>query len=736
VAFDDFKFGSVFPTRQGGAVGASEENRMLNKIGGVGGTRTITVTHPDGSTVTCRTRNGFPEFIVTPAKPKDLVTAIRTFVFKVAGAIQGVIANRALSGMAVLKINVPDDRATYMVHPHKTGANASFWRDVVRMTATEVTGDDLFDVLFNTKPSVPRTGVSTVLNLGQSVIPYVAAYQPTSDGDVLRAATYLGWGDSAARKVVSLSPAGTVYSTLDTYAPEAYVRRGSAGLRVKDDGTFMFIGGDVATDTNDVVLYAYYAWGTIKATIGTPWLALTGSGYEESPLMGFLFTSLPAIVSSNFYKDGDASSIAAKYGGTVREWMDSGLAHVGIASDASKKFMFSFFSRSGTTHLSRARTLNQSFTHTANPGSGTSMVATAGAVGGATLNTFSGSSLWQYTGPTGTVSCAPYNGTFESSSSSVITTSKIEAEGLQRVLDLSVKIESTYLKEQATVITGATDLVFDWYPPGTSGYLPGSPEYIAARDAAFAAEPNYRSASGATRTTATVSTPLTYDQTTTFSSKTVDYVFSDQDENIHITLESTLTFVSAYHYVYPATPTTTVTEKHLIVKMVLDIRGSKTEFPIYDGLSIDDLTITSRSIIADWSGVYHEGHYPNMLFAPPFRAQGNCPYIAYTTLAEEAAGSTPQFYLDMKVLPLQYASMPTSTDDLYTGTVKFSPHQFLHVFTKYLQGAALNNSTLWSTLFPTATPIRLQFANGTQGSWASSLGSGFSGDPQMNISRT
>lgn len=61
MAFDD-KGWPVFPTRDGGAIGTSLENRMIRIVGGTEGIRTRIQTLPDGSTVMLKTRNGMPEF--------------------------------------------------------------------------------------------------------------------------------------------------------------------------------------------------------------------------------------------------------------------------------------------------------------------------------------------------------------------------------------------------------------------------------------------------------------------------------------------------------------------------------------------------------------------------------------------------------------------------------------------------------------------------------------------------
>lgn len=129
--------------------------------------------------------------------------------------------------------------------------------------------------------------------------------------------------------------------------------------------------------------------------------------------------------------------------------------------------------------------------------------------------------------------------------------------------------------------------------------------------------------------------------------------------------------------------------------------------------------------------------------------QGNCPYIAYTTKAEEANGANPEIYLDMKIRIMRYENLTSGTMadttefdvGLDEGLVKFTPHQFIDIHNKYLccesktTGTLTINKTLWSQIFPTGQDKRLQFYNGTIGAVASKLGAGFSGDPLIDISR-
>ena len=70
----------------------------------------------------------------------------------------------------------------------------------------------------------------------------------------------------------------------------------------------------------------------------------------------------------------------------------------------------------------------------------------------------------------------------------------------------------------------------------------------------------------------------------------------------------------------------------------IDFRGVKLSIPAATAYIEDGyLSALNRQV------------YPNA--AAPYMNQGGCPWIAYTTRAEEADGATPEFYIDVKAQP-------------------------------------------------------------------------------------
>ena len=62
MSFDDKKFGTIFPVRDGTPTGAANERQMLDSIGGSASFRTRIQKNADGSETMLRTKNGMPQF--------------------------------------------------------------------------------------------------------------------------------------------------------------------------------------------------------------------------------------------------------------------------------------------------------------------------------------------------------------------------------------------------------------------------------------------------------------------------------------------------------------------------------------------------------------------------------------------------------------------------------------------------------------------------------------------------
>jgi len=222
-----------------------------------------------------------------------------------------------------------------------------------------------------------------------------------------------------------------------------------------------------------------------------------------------------------------------------------------------------------------------------------------------------------------------------------------------------------------------------------------------------------------------------------------DFIFADIDEEVYLYalcgVDLALEFTNA------AVPTVVLTGG-ISLKYVLEIRGAIYEFDIasyvwtgtYGDSSAWWPPMTNPSTMADILALLN----PAAIYAPMYASQGNCPFVAYTTKAEEAAGATPEIYVDMAILAIQPSRFYPSTQEVIGGVIRFSPFNCFAMLPYYLTGfapglgySAYSSRPPVSTLFPPDQPSKVQFANGIKGVWQSQLGEGFTGYPSMEITR-
>lgn len=119
MAFDDDKFGTLFPTRTGGAIGTAGERLMLDALGGSQGFRTRIQTNPDGSTTVLRTKNGMPQFETTKYSQPQIT--IPKYVFQgfpiSAGATFGY--ERSTGGLVSASIASLETSKVWLRHDQK-----------------------------------------------------------------------------------------------------------------------------------------------------------------------------------------------------------------------------------------------------------------------------------------------------------------------------------------------------------------------------------------------------------------------------------------------------------------------------------------------------------------------------------------------------------------------------------------------------------------------------------------
>ena len=179
-----------------------------------------------------------------------------------------------------------------------------------------------------------------------------------------------------------------------------------------------------------------------------------------------------------------------------------------------------------------------------------------------------------------------------------------------------------------------------------------------------------------------------------------DYLFSDFEEDIYLFLEAS--GGNSYNTgLYPSKLGSA--RGNITINYVLSVRGVEYRF-LVNSTQNQDLRDSEGYVMA---GITVGTPYP--VFLPEFVSQGDCPYIAYTTKAEEAVGVAPEIYVDWRLSPLYY-----------TGSEKW-PANFRRIFrdslwSMYATPETTTDYAAWDEIF--LTPVNIQFANGVLGPWA------------------
>lgn len=96
MAFDDFKLGRLFPTREGVAIGTGPERVMLEATDGADNIKKRFQNNPDGSVTMLQTRNGWPVFTTIPGIP---VVAVQCSIEMDSGIVDMIDLTPASPGL-------------------------------------------------------------------------------------------------------------------------------------------------------------------------------------------------------------------------------------------------------------------------------------------------------------------------------------------------------------------------------------------------------------------------------------------------------------------------------------------------------------------------------------------------------------------------------------------------------------------------------------------------------------
>lgn len=712
--------------------------QMIDRLGGPQGFKTSYRNNPDGSVTILQLKGSMPPqlystgFIVTDPDPRG-----RTFVFNETGSSLGMISNR--SGTLMKKVLYPYSvisNATYKVGPSNTSGNAKRWMDVWRL--------DQEKFLSNAKPAANAPSVVNFPTtfLAKTPVPWLVNYSPVSHEPSDRTALFTGTTEGEyydGRHMFGMSGVafdGTLIEQL-TLPDEAYSysEDRAMGVSISNVGEFRFYW--MVTTPTYVSHYAVM----LASVSGPPELISHEASDSLYTLNGPRNISVTGSISTAY-----ENVVSCLFSETMTQLEDAGIITIDGHDYHQARYTYSGdgVGYYGTELMTTNSQIACSEAYTFYPETALQMNLNISIAGTSVTKEFT-SGLE----PTG----LPYDGYW-----------RVGSEGqwmnfdktCETVVDLSLGgIPLT--KVQCTLHTIA-DMKHSFsmtitYPPMTQYVIlfgsayPGDlfEDLLTQRNIDLLALNRDRYGNHHAPFNE-VNQQISYSDVQDFSIshdictlilESNDYLFLDVDEDISLRLNA----VYNYHYDHTGESQTGYPQYppdicRLSVKYVLDVRGDVIEFQVYDGdftepqLSISDAGDLNNSG-PRFRGYMHPGGYIYPTISAPME-QGKCAWIAYTTKAEEAAGATPEFYIDAAVRPDSNAGKHS---DAMGDPWIFNPLQLGGLFTNYLGYWADSSPTgIYNTvLFGKTT--RIQYAKGISNPWPEKLGEPFTAESHVKISR-
>lgn len=706
-----------------GNAGKNTARRLKERIGNAteGHQTVIEKDIVSGETRMLKTKGGMPEVTVSKVKKPVLSPGNRTFVFKIFGAASAVVANRAGAGLAVVGSFFLVGAASYFVAAWKKVASIK-WNDVIRLDNINSTGDG--DVLLN--HAVFSEQDKTTATFSPAGVPYVhrvnGLYGASNPNDATRSMLFVGRMSEGGRGVTNVLKTGDSGQTVTISNAGWPVLGHSAGVRVKPDGTFMFYGGFVSYVVYDNRMHtATTTWSRIKTQVAAPFIVEEAQGGMGTPLL-------------------DQTAVQIRFP-TGYSYNEGYITYPGDLPDGIPIFyppaMPGSYSRAQVLHWEQNYGQHEETTveDYAYVGSDIQMKFTS------KIDVQNYDNTTRYG-----VGQSVYSWYDYTSTKPPFGSSRCQGQvGIGfAILDYDAEVKYDLSIPSQPGMKKLTDVVWSrkastrvW---PTEAYVMGTTTGGNEIVSVCGMPPN---------------TARRFD-ITQLDVKTVDYIYADIDEDIFVTLEADIYRFYQWNAPYDWQDAERNDLYGYRARYVVSVRGVETEFPITftlpenfghpwarsTGIAAEGLPADGGGVMYPDIGYVHLGYKPTPIFNPAFMNQGNCPYIAYTTKAEEAAGVPHEFYLDMEIYLVRYQSAPFNNDGAkFSGSVSYSPMQFLKAYYAFIQvefGTSIGqNQYAWEThMFPPErNTYRLQMCNGVKGPWASKIGPEFNGDPHLDISR-
>ena len=714
--FDDAPFGIPFPVRDKSSIGKWGERNMLDRVGGSATIRKDFSTGVDGVVTMLATRAGFPEF---SSKPTQTSALNRTFVFNVHGEKTGVVANRGESRIKVIG-KVAVDTTGYSICS-VVAHHTNNWFDIARIDGNTPT--------YNAAPTHELVGAISQRArppMFFSVKKSVSAVANTYGGNwSVSAFDALGHHVNSITSVtgeyynadhaagISVTPLGefSLYwfaaPKIDTYqwwhrtirvTAEGVVGQtgntGSADVKVSPEVTGSTY-EKVYSYTYDRPLYER------KRVVGYVDIIATGGYVYQRPIIGTYADGSTTLSGKHVVRFENKSVGFSKTNALYTNTPVELILSMSVAGNENSVNTYNIGSAQSNP-IKVQRDVNQRST--------TASVLLTSSFGGTLFG-------YEFT--------------------NTLVTDKPNPPCPNLVFK-HVDGESVYPYQTFDIGHG------EWC------YLHETPTAVATCFAALDKQNAYRteqlalsiaqyndaninaSLTGPFNEGFKDSSPSHYYDTTAITITSRDYVYADIDEGVFIYLETT---AERAIYIEDLKQTLAMlaggnaaadSDIHSFhAKFVFSFRGADFVFGEVGPVNTHPSGVMPNPVGTEY--VFSQVPRvptPVPVFCPPYTQQGNCPYIAYTTRDEEAAGATPEVYVDFSVLPVFEAMNDVE------GVVQFPAYQ-----ASLSYGLMAQTPDVWlNELFP--KPTRIQFCNGAEGPWQMQLGKGFEAHSvQVEITR-
>lgn len=777
MSYRDDKFGELFPTRTGEATGTANERKMLDVLGGSESFKTRIET-VNGVETMLRTRDGMPCFSSTipkaePVKPSTKPLQSRTFVFadRFAPTI-GIVANLGPGGTLV-RVGEPIEArqmVCYSVLDSKTakaGMKPVRWNDVLRLDnyGTAIGNRVRFNSDANSPEYLTNYGERTVPGFPMEVggVLYVANdWYLVSDGSTYVDKMGVVEYNSTTGAVAAFHPVvGETLGFLIDFVSGIYVKDGTFDFYWYGANPTLYGGAQLSCHTSITPVAGSAPVIEHHQTV-TTMPSFDPSGLVYSPQT---VTVSDKVVGS--YYATQQRSFAGEHG-PLNQYNYS--FWVGSDEPAAPRDIYT-----AVSNTSWASSINK--TDTLTVGYGMAQLEVTRSV--------TGSEAWTTIGGSG--GSSPSSRYYVLSSGNNSEWSRTTSSTLRlhhAILDVDLfsvdfamvsdmsfgefrEVEScTYDYSQWD--RSPNKLSFGGYyspdnPAGTAisrSQVAAAVEQFNATMLANASSiipPDFSSRGyGVTHTTTTTSvgdaTGVRHDNHT-LTVRSRDYIYLDLDEDVVLYLDGTFTESRGD----TSSPPITITNdggydtfnSEFTIEYVLEFRGTTLRFPVYhhiDTANSGAMWSAFLNLGSIWqSDIYipsanqrfslaHLPQDPEPVFTPLYTCQNRCPWMAYTTKAEEAAGATPELYIDAEFSALAYGH--TSTAGWVSPmekNVTFAAHHLTRILSNYL-GYYAPSPDAWDTiLFPTST--RIQYATGLSSPWTAAIGAPFDAASRVTITR-